>query len=165
MAITYEPITTTTLGSAQLSVTFSSISSAYTDLVLVCNFGVSGTTNVGMRLNGDTGSNYSATFLDANGTSAVSGRFSNQTRIIFTASSWYAATAFTNTLIVNLADYLNTTTYKTSLTRFGSTDRGTLALAGLWRNTTAITSLEIFVDSGNTFSTDSTFTLYGIKAA
>ena len=35
MAITYEPIATTTLSSAASSVTFSSISGSYTDLVLV----------------------------------------------------------------------------------------------------------------------------------
>ena len=35
MAITYEPIATTTLGSAAASVTFSSISGSYTDLVLI----------------------------------------------------------------------------------------------------------------------------------
>jgi len=35
MPITYEPIATTTLSSAQSSVTFSSISGSYTDLVLV----------------------------------------------------------------------------------------------------------------------------------
>ena len=35
MAITYEPIATNTLGSAAASVTFSSISGTYTDLVVV----------------------------------------------------------------------------------------------------------------------------------
>jgi hypothetical protein len=35
MAITYEPIATTTLGSAAADVTFTSISGTYTDLVLV----------------------------------------------------------------------------------------------------------------------------------
>jgi hypothetical protein len=34
MAITYSPIATTTLGTAAASVTFSTISGAYTDLVL-----------------------------------------------------------------------------------------------------------------------------------
>jgi hypothetical protein len=38
MASTYEPIATTTLGTATASVTFSSISGAYTDLVLVCRY-------------------------------------------------------------------------------------------------------------------------------
>jgi hypothetical protein len=38
MAITYEPIATTTLGTAlQTSVTFSTISGSYTDLVLIAN--------------------------------------------------------------------------------------------------------------------------------
>jgi len=37
MAITYEPIATTTLSTATATVTFSSISGSYTDLVLVAN--------------------------------------------------------------------------------------------------------------------------------
>jgi hypothetical protein len=61
MAITYEPIATTTLGTSESSVTFSSISGSYTDLVLIC--AVKNTANngdeVAFQLNSDTGSNYS----------------------------------------------------------------------------------------------------------
>ena len=38
------------------------------------------------------------------------------------------------------------------------------AVSGLWKNTAAITSVTIVMDSGN-FTTGSTFTIYGIKAA
>jgi hypothetical protein len=162
---TYTPIATTTLSSAASTVTFSSISGAYTDLVVVGNFAVSGTTNVKLRVNSDSGSNYSITYLDGNGTSAVSGRMSNSSSFIFTPSSWYAATGFYNVLLVNLTNYSNSTTYKTILTRYGSADRGTLAIAGLWRSTSAISSLEFSTDAGLTLSSGSIFTLYGIAAA
>jgi hypothetical protein len=57
MAKTYEPIATTTLSSAQSSVTFSSISGSYTDLVLVSNVsGSGGNANLRVTLNSDTGS-------------------------------------------------------------------------------------------------------------
>jgi hypothetical protein len=165
MPSTYTPIATTTLGSAQTTITFSSISGTYTDLFLTCNFGTSGVTNAGMRLNGDTGTNYSLTYLEGNGTSATSGRATNDTRINFTSASWYVSTGFSNIINVNLMNYANTNTFKTMLNRNGASDRGTMGAVGLWRNTAAITSIAIFVDSGQTFSTGSTFTLYGIKAA
>jgi hypothetical protein len=165
MAITYEPIATQTLGSASGTVTFSSISGSYTDIICQANFGTSATTNVKMRINSDSASNYSLTYIDGNGTTAVSGRTSSSTAIYFTASSWYAATGFSNILSVNLMNYSNTTTNKTILTRYGSASAGTLAFAGLWRSTSAINALEFTTDGSETFSTGSTFTLYGIKAA
>jgi len=162
---TYTPIATNTLGSAANSVTFSSISGSYTDLFLVCNFGTSGVTNAGMRLNGDSGTNYSLTYLEGNGTSATSGRATNDTRINFTSASWYASTGFANIIIVNFMNYANTTTYKTMLNRNGASDRGTMAGVGLWRNTAAITSIQVYVDASITFPAGSNFTLYGIASA
>lgn len=162
---TYTPIATNTLGSAQNSVTFSSISGSYTDLFLACNFGTSGTTNVGMRFNGDSGTNYSLTYLEGNGTNATSGRATNDTRINFTSASWYASTAFANIINVNLMNYSNTNVFKTILNRNGAADRGTMGAVGLWRNTNAITSIQVYVDSGQTFPSGSTFTLYGIASA
>ena len=101
MTATYEKIATNTLGSAAASVTFSSISGSYTDLVLVC----SGKSNTGsldytrIRVNSDTGSNYSRTYLGGNGSIAYSGRDSNATSYIdgfaeATASGVYSPTIF-----------------------------------------------------------------------
>ena len=57
---TYTPIATTTLGSAASSVTFSSISGSYTDLILITNPS-SATTDqsIYVQFNADTGTNYS----------------------------------------------------------------------------------------------------------
>ena len=46
MTATYEKIATTTLGSAATSVTFSSISGSYTDLVLFSTGNISGTISI-----------------------------------------------------------------------------------------------------------------------
>jgi hypothetical protein len=40
---------------------------------------------------------------------------------------------------------------------------GTEAVVGLWRNTAAITDIQLFA-AASTFAIGSTFTLYGIKA-
>ena len=62
MATTYTPIATTTLGSGQTSVTFSSISGTYTDLILIASASnTGGATNIRLQFNGDTATNYSST--------------------------------------------------------------------------------------------------------
>ena len=158
---TYEPIATNTLGSATSSVTFSSIPSTYTDLVLV----IAGTasafdgllTQVG---NGsvDTGSNYSMTVLSGNGSAASSGRETSHTY----ANIGLQGADF-NT-IIHYMNYANTTTYKTFLARSNSPANQTRANVGLWRSTSAINTIKINTGSG-TISSGSVFTLYGIAAA
>jgi hypothetical protein len=164
MPITYEKIATTTLGSAASSVTFSSISGSYTDLVLVVSATWSGSSNssFGFRLNSDTGSNYSITQLYGDGSSAASGRSSNQTKAVIGQIN---PTEF-GTTIFQFQNYSNATTYKTTLSRSNVTGVITLAGVALWRNTAAITQIDLeYFDTAGTFDTGSTFTLYGIKSA
>jgi hypothetical protein len=159
---TYTPIATTTLGSAAASVTFSSIAGTYTDLVIVINgaYASSDDGSPGLRFNSDTGGNYSETLIDGNGSSASSGRDSNATSAILGSMS---ATISTN--IINVMNYANTTTYKTSISRGNNTANRVRAYAALWRNTAAITSIQIITNATPNFATGSTFTLYGISAA
>jgi hypothetical protein len=157
MAITYEPIATTTLGTSASSVTFSTIPGTYTDLVLVVA-GTSAATNGNeMQFNGDTGNNYSFTLLYGTGSAAVSSRNSN-------ISFAYAGRTNTNqsVSITQIMNYANTTTYKTVLTRASSNGDIVMANVSTWRSTSAITSL---VYAGATFNSGTVFTLYGIKAA
>ena len=164
MPSTYEKIATNTLSSAAATVTFSSISGTYTDLVLVMNIvpeSNAGGQNCLLRFNGDTGSNYSFTWLLGSGTITESERRSNQTSI--GRIDFYTTTVPT-TAIVSINNYANTTTYKTTLARSSVADAATRANVGLWRNTAAINEIIILIDSGN-FGVGATFTLYGIKAA
>jgi hypothetical protein len=157
---TYEPIATTTLGSAAASVTFSSISGAYTDLVLVFGGSVSAFGNLRIQVNSDTGSNYSWTRLLGDGSTASSDRGSAQTFINI-------AILDTNTIgnsIVHLQNYSNTTTYKTVLTRGNSTGTYLGANVGLWRSASAINSITVLTSTGN-INSSTVISLYGIKAA
>lgn len=156
MASTYEPIATTTLGSAVSSSTFSSIPSTYTDLILVLNLGNS--TNVGLwvNLNSDTGNNYSGTRLWGDGSAVGTDRQSNYGSFIIDVSDG-------KTTLVHFQNYSKTTTYKTMLSRFSSTTGAPGANVGLWRNTAAINS--ITVNSSPAMAIGTTLTLYGIKAA
>lgn len=161
MPSTYTPISSTTLGSAQSSVTFSSISNSYTDLVIVVSAIVAGTGTILLTVNGDTGNNYSRTFMYGTGSSVVAGRTTNFASFPFTTGA--TAGIFSST-IVHLMDYSNTTTNKTFLVRGNDANDATVALVGLWRNTNAISSITLTGNAVN-LSSGSTFTLYGIKAA
>lgn len=158
---TYDCIATTTLSSAQSSVTFSSISGSYTDLVIVYAGNQVAQDNFTLEFNADTGTNYSSTTLYGNGTSAASQRFSSTSSIY---GPILDATTQSN-LIAQIQNYSNSTTYKTTLIRGNSSSFRTTATVGLWRSTSAITSVKCQILGATNFSSGSTFTLYGIKAA
>mgnify|MGYP003326735737 FL=1 len=111
MAVTYEPLATTTLTSAQSTVTFSSISGSYTDLVLVTNVKDSNGACY-LRFNNDSGTNYSRTWLTGNGSTASSNRNSNSNQVYIVAD-----TTNYEMNITNIMNYSNSSTYKTALIR------------------------------------------------
>lgn len=157
---TYTPIATTTLGSASAGVTFSSIPQTYTDLVLVVDGNTTaGPTDNNMQFNSDTGSNYSITALYGDGSTAAS--FRSAAGNMEVGGIYWAGGR--GNRIVNIMNYSNSTTYKTILSRVAS---GTLiqARVGLWRSTSAITSIYVYVGA-STYVAGTTFTLYGIAAA
>ena len=158
---TYTAIATQTLGSAAASVTFSSISGVYTDLVLVGSLNTTAALDYWFRLNGDTGTNHSNTRVIGNGATATSSRGSGSSQTYINAIS---NTTGQHQFTINLLNYSNTTTYKTQLTRFANAGMDTNARVSLWSSTSAITTILIQTDS-STFTAGSTFSLYGIKAA
>lgn len=161
MASTYEKIATTTLSSTASSVTFSSIPSTYTDLVLVTNPAASGG-DIGMQFNTDTGTNYSYTVIKGNGTTAASVRSTNTSRL-YMVYDLTMATDFSLNSIAHIMNYSNATTYKSALIRSNRASAGVETMAGLWRSTSAINQVKVL--GSVVFAIGSTFTLYGIKAA
>jgi len=160
MPSTYEPIATQTLGSSAASVTFSSIPSTYTDLVIVVAGTLTpGADNVCLQFNGDTGSNYSVVTLLGDGSSASSFRTNNTSNCGRDAMS-----NIQSNVVYNINNYSNSTTYKTVLGRSSATDYGTRTSASMWRNTASITSIVIF-PTGYSFNTGTVLSIYGIKAA
>jgi hypothetical protein len=162
-AQTYEPIATTTLGSATGTVTFSSISSAYTDLILVARGTALSNTGWGLKFNNDSGTNYSSTYLEGNGTSAISER---QTSVGLMRTCWnslWTSSTPANT-IISIQNYSNSTTFKSSVWRSNNSSNYVEAGVGLWRNTNAINRIDIVTTSAD-FATGADFTIYGIKAA
>jgi hypothetical protein len=119
-----------------------------------------------LRFNSDTGSNYSSTTVWGDGGSAGSSRHTNQNGIYANPGTGIGTAGNYNPWIINIMNYSNSTTYKTTVERFNNTQSVTNAGVGLWRNTAAITTVSLTAESGSgDFQTGSTFTLYGIKAA
>ena len=166
--ITYTPISTTTLTSVQTSISFSTISSAYTDLriVLVGNSNSTGA-DIRLRFNSDTNTNYSYTDKAGYSSSAFSSRSTSKAYIATNFQSFIASSQ-TNMVIYDLMNYSNATTYKTTFIRMstsqsdgsGGVDNG----VGIWRSTSAITDISLSF-AATTFTAGTTATLYGIAAA
>jgi hypothetical protein len=157
---TYEPIATTTVsGSSTTSITFSSFT-GYTDVIIVSQM-KSTTSSIQMQFNSDTGTNYSSTRLYGDGSSAASDRLTNVNQVDFTIGG----TTEWATIIAQIQNYSNATTFKTCLLRQNNAAGLVNAQVSLWRNTNAITSIEIKQSGAGYFNAGSTFTLYGIKAA
>ena len=163
MPATYDKIATTTLSSAAASVTFSSISGSYTDLVLVCDPLSALVDNIVIQYNGDTATNYSWTTIGGNGTTVSSVRGSNDSIPYVQYESGVSTTR--SNVIINVMNYSNTTTYKTAICRGNNTSYGTDSTVVLWRSTSAITSILLKQRGSNNFSSGSMFTLYGILKA
>jgi len=164
MPSTYTAINTTTLTSATASITFSSIPSTYTDLVLVVTGKIaSGGNNLGLdfRVNGDTGTNYSITQLLGDSSSAIGGQEANSSRM----NLGIITQDYESSNIINIMNYANTTTYKSFLSRGNSSGSYVRLAAGSWRSTAAINSVTVLQITGVNLAIGTTATLYGIKAA
>lgn len=162
---TYVAIASTTLTGTASSVTFSSIPSTYTDLVLVCNLGsTSALQAIIMRANGDTGSNYSYRTVRGNGSAGSSEQQSNQTQVRIAVAVDTSTGAGDENIITHIMSYSNTTTFKTFIGRANQAGTATETNVSMWRSTSAINQLDIGL-TGSTFVSGSTFNLYGIKAA
>lgn len=174
MTVTYDKIATTTLGSNQGTVTFSSIPQTYTHLRIIIRGGiVDGGFFIGFRVgNGsvNTGTIYSNTVLREE-SSVLSGRYSGKTLGAFYEQG--NNNSLTHSVVADFNNYSDTTIFKNYLTRNGSAASGFVgAITGSIQTTSAINIIEIaecgmggtgFFNYGNMLS-GTTFTLYGIKA-
>jgi hypothetical protein len=174
----FESIATVTVGSGgQADIEFTSIPSTYTHLQIrgiVKLSRTAGNENLAMRLNSDTGSNYSYHQMIGTGTTITTEGQANQTYMYLgeTIGSWASAASMFSPNVIDILDYANTNKYKTIRTLEGGDQNGNTApngdtgkmgfTSGSWRNTNAITSIKIY-PTGGTISQYTTLALYGIK--
>ena len=170
MANTFELIESTTLASAQSSVTIGSggtIPQTYTDLVL--KLSVRGTkTGTGeglfMAINGVT-TNRNWRWMYGTGSATGSGSGSDSMIGNMTASSSTSNTfSSIDIYIPNYRSGYNKSFTTETVDENNATSAFMTVLAGLWSSTAAITSLT-FTPEANNFDIGSSFYLYGVKNA
>jgi hypothetical protein len=170
MSVFLQPIYTQTVGVGGAStITFNNIPQTFTDLVIKYSSRTTAAAtdvDIYMQLNGDTGNNYSATRLYGQGSSVGTDRQLNSNIIRIAGTVGTSATANTfasgETYIANYAG----SNYKSVIVddvEESNTATGfyMFLTAGLWRSTSAITSMLLSSGSGS-FVQYSTFSLYGV---
>lgn len=166
MPATYEKIATTTLSSAASNITFSSIPATYTDLRIVWVFQPVSSGNLpALQYNGDTATNYSYLTLFGNGTTATSQKSSNNTLAYLNSSTTVLSQWLMQT--IDIFSYAGSTN-KTLLSTYSGDANGSGLVStsvNLWRSTSAITSVKLFLDAGSNLVSGTTATLYGILKA
>ena len=170
MANTYTLISSNTLGSSATSVTFSSIPSTYTDLVVRISARSDDAGNIGslqLSVNG-TSAGHSSTEINGYNATASSSRRSATTRLWFeNAIDAGSMTANTfSSVEIYIPSYLSSTNKPMSGDYGAENNSSSIwlrgATAGLWSNTSTITSLT-FYQQGFNFVSGSSFYLYGVK--
>lgn len=163
MPATYDAIATTTLNSTQSSVTFSSISQSYTDLLLVGNTGMNTTTGFAFccRLNGSTASEYVSTYMSGAPSGSFPGGYAAQNLMVLGAP---AKQAISGNIFVHFLQYKNTNVTKSVIARTQAGSESVWLSVGVWTQYTAINQIQLFPETASWLS-GSTFTLYGITQA
>jgi hypothetical protein len=156
---TYKPLQSISLTSSTASVTFSGIDQNYTDLILTVNGTTPSNVDSYCRINGISSSIYSYNRLYGTGSSTVAAdRSSDQTE--FKAGNFNTTP---NTHTLHFMNYSSTSVNKTMLFNTREPASAIILHTCLWRSTSAINSINIYVTSGS-FNAGSTFDLYGIKS-
>ena len=171
MATTYTLISSNVLTSTTATVSFTSIPQTYTDLVLRCSTRTDGAVTqsaVKIYFNNVT-TDTSATFIEGNGATAISG-FPSAPVLVFRATGASGTSNTFGNAEIYIPSYTNTTAKKP----FGSfgvqeTNATTAyidAVAGLNNTTSAISRIDIDAsNAGYNFVSGSSFYLYGISNA
>jgi len=171
MANTYTLISSNVLASSTASVTFSSIPATYTDLVLriSARSDTSAVTQqVWLQFNSNTSAIYSYIALSGNGSVAQNaiGSSLTSTRVIGGANGNTATANTFGSSEIYIPSYAATQnkqigSFGVSETNATSSNLG--VNAGLFLNTTAISSITILPSTSLNWLTGSSFYLYGIK--
>jgi len=169
----YESIATSAGTGSSTTVTFSSIPSGFKHLqiraLLKNTQNTNFESNLDVRVNSDTGTNYADHYLSGDGATATASGGATQSRIAPVVFFPYLGKGTSSTMgvvIIDILDYASTTKNKTlrALGGYDNNGEGKVTISsGLWINTAAITSISLIEGSSYNWDTSATFALYGIK--
>jgi hypothetical protein len=170
MANTFEPIATVSVPSPTGSITFSSIPQTYTDLCLMISARsvVAGTFSDELMSFNNVNQDYTNIYTYGNGSSAFQGSnaYSGQGGFIGGMPGNGATANTYSNKMVYIPEYTSSN-YKAYSVDSAAETNATLAyihmLAGLWSQTSAITSIVLKTDNLANYNTGTIATLYGIK--
>ena len=171
MPTTYEPISTTTLTVGVSQIKFENIPQTYTDLKIIGNFLANGTEQtVALRFNNSPGGStlYSTIQMEANSGGNTINSYQDSSADYIEIGRTASTTTTYASCYVDVFQY-TASIFRTVLTTTANCDVATnnsrfFTNVGMYRNTTAVNEIQLLLFS-NSFSSGSTFTLYGIKAA
>lgn len=169
MPVTYDSLASTTLSATSTTIDFTSISSAYTDLIVVAQYQCTVSGGLNYRLNSDTGNLYS--FINMIGMDGTNTSYSGTDTIGWPDTYLSGTGADTNDralTVIHFMNYTSTNMFKVALCRSGNyrTSNGGVSYQSIvtYRSTSAITAINLIANGAGAFVTSSTFSLYGIKA-
>ena len=162
---TYTPLAETTLAAGSTEVLFTSISQDYTDLVLVVagTKATSGVAGLRVQANADTGSNYHVISMEGGG-SSYSRTISSPNDYIEGSNNRTFSSVSVASAAVEILGYSSSNNEKVTIARSSradGTESQTYASVSRWASGSPITSLRVYISSGE-FDTGSTFKLFGI---
>lgn len=183
MAVTYKLISNTVLGSSQSSINISSIPSTYDDLSIFISARGTNTNAylypILMRMNGDSSStayNYNSTWggYYSGGTNNQRGQLNSAAAgtdriyVGYATTSYYESASYGNAHIY-IPEY-RSSDWKPVICD-GGAQQGSVTLiesyafwsAGVWKNTSSITSLQFTLFNGDSFTSGSSVKIYGIN--
>lgn len=167
MALTYEPIASTTLASGANTITFNSIPQTYTDLKLVFFAKNTSGNKIELRFNSNTSSYFYANMY---GDRVTMGAFRTGNSSIFETPYGLSVTSgIWGLYMFDIFSYATNQNTKTGLVTFAndSDTSGIIHTACYsWNNSSAITSLSVgSITVNDNYVAGTRATLYGIKAA
>ena len=162
MAITFTRIASTTLGSGQSNITFSSITQSYTDLILHVFCTTTGTPKAtNFQYNGFSTNQYSRIGMYANGTVAEGYSNDNLPYALTGSGDTYPVAA-----TVHIFDYTNTAQNKMTLVYSSDSGNGAVGTTVYrLKQNAAITDIVFTSNGGGVIGAGSIITIYGVLKA
>lgn len=172
----FEAIASTTLSSTQTTITFSSIPATYEHLQLrlyTRSTYAAGTDVVRIRLNSDSGTNYTNHFLgNVDGSITAAGNTGETAHRLIRITGANAGANRFGVAIIDILDYGSPNKNTTVRSLHGNEDSfngngSSILTSSVWLNTAAVTAVGLSLESGgsNAFAIGTVAALYGLRSS